>query len=362
MPDEYSFLKVDRLQVHRGQKLVVDVPRLEMEQGEVLAVAGPNGAGKSTLLLAIAGLIKPTSGEILVNQVSSRNSPSVVRKQCALVLQEPLLLHTTVRENVGVGLDFRGADKKLIGRKVDAWLEVFGISHLSHRQAYKLSGGEAQRVSLARAFATGAGLLLLDEPFSSLDAPTRSGLLNDFQSILKDSKQTAIFITHDLDEALMLGNQIAVLIGGKLRQVGTPRQVFNEPADSEVADFVGVETIIPGEITRQNEGLAEVKVDGHSLEAVSDLPAGKPVFLCLRPEDITITLNGVTKQSSARNHINCRIVQIQPKGPLARVALDCASIPLVSLITRSSAMEMDLVPGMEVTATFKASAVHLLPR
>ncbi len=362
MTDERSFLEVSQLLVHRGRKLVVDVPRLELDQGEVLAVAGPNGAGKSTLLLAIAGLIKLSDGEIHINQISTRNSTSMVRKHCALVLQEPLLLHATVRENIGIGLKFRGIDSNTIAKCVDYWLEVFGISHLSRRQAFQLSGGEAQRVSLARAFATGADLLLLDEPFSSLDAPTRSSLLSDFQTILKASKQTAIFITHDLDEALMLGSQIAILIGGKLRQVGTPRQVFNEPADSEVADFVGVETIIPGEIIRQSEGLAEVLVGNHLLEAVSDLPVGELVYLCLRPEDITIIRNGENKQTSARNHLTCQIVQIQPKGPLARVALACDSTPLVSLITRSSAVEMNLSPGMDVTANFKASAVHLLPR
>lgn len=362
MPDARSFLEIDRLLVHRGQKLVVDVPRLEMEPGEVLAVAGPNGAGKSTLLLAIAGLIKLSDGEIHINQISTRDSPLLARKHCALVLQEPLLLHTSVHENVGIGLRFRGMDTDTINRSVDHWLEVFGISHLSRRQAFRLSGGEAQRVSLARAFATGADLLLLDEPFSSLDAPTRSSLLNDFQTILKASKQTAIIITHDLDEALMLGSQIAILIGGKLRQVGTPRQVFNEPADSEVADFVGVETIIPGEIIDQKDGLAIIQVGIHLLEAVSDLPMGKPVYVCLRPEDITITRNGETRQSSARNHLPCRVVQILPKGPLARVALDCDSTPLVSLVTRSSAVDMNLDPGMEVTANFKASAIHVLTR
>ena len=111
MSDRHSFLEMDRLLVHRGQKLVVDVPRLEMEPGEVLAVAGPNGAGKSTLLLAIAGLIKLSQGEIHINQISTRDSPLLARKHCALVLQEPLLLHTSVHENIGIGLRFRGMDR-----------------------------------------------------------------------------------------------------------------------------------------------------------------------------------------------------------------------------------------------------------
>lgn len=362
MPESLPLLKVSGLLVYRGNKLVVDVPSLELHRGEVLAVAGPNGAGKSTFLQSVTGLIKSSSGEIYVNDLSTKSDLLKLRRNCALVLQEPLLIHTSVRENVAIGLNFRGSSAENTARNVDHWLEVFGITHLSRRNAYKLSGGEAQRVSLARAFATGADLLLLDEPFSALDAPTRSALLNDFQSILKSSKQTAIFITHDLDEALMLGDKLAILIGGKLRQVGTPRQVFNEPADSEVADFVGVETIIPGVVSRQIEGLAEVKVGETILEAVSDQPVGKLVYLCLRPEDITIARNGERKQSSARNHLTCHITRIQPRGPLARVWLESESIPLVSLITRNSAMEMGLTSGIEVTANFKASAVHLLPR
>lgn len=362
MTDQLSFLKVDQLKVHRSNQLVVDIPNLTLGQGEVLAVAGPNGAGKSTFLLALAGLIKTTSGHIYLNQNSTQLSLSLLRKQCALVLQEPLLLHTTVRENIGIGLAFRGMADNEIRKRVDHWQDVFGLSQLSNRQAYRLSGGEAQRVSLARAFATGADLLLLDEPFSSLDAPTRLGLLNDFQSILKSSRQTAIFITHDLDEALMLGSQIAILIGGQLRQVGSPRQVFDEPADSEVADFVGVETIISGEISSQKDGLVEVQTGDNLLEAVSDYQVGKMVYLCLRPEDITITLTHGQEQTSARNHLRCKINTIQPKGPLFRVLLDSGDAKLVSLVTRTSALEMNLYPGLEVIANFKSSAIHLLPR
>lgn len=362
MADQSAILIVDGLQVHRGKKLVVDIPHLELRKGEALAIAGPNGAGKSTFLLAIAGLIKISSGDITLNQISIRNSPAAIRQHCALVLQEPLLLHDTVRENIGIGLGFRQIEREETRKRVDHWMEVFGIAHLAQRQAFRISGGEARRVSLARAFTTGADLLLLDEPFSSLDAPTRSTMINDFQSILKSSQQTAIFITHDLDEALMLGSRIAILIGGKLRQVGEPRHVFTEPADSAVADFVGVENVLPGEVASQVDGLTEVRVGSHLLETVSELPAGRSVYLCLRPEDITILHQPGDGQSSARNHISCVVTQILPKGPLSRVTMVNDHIHLVSLITRASAADMGLVPGMKVIASFKASAAHLLPR
>jgi tungstate transport system ATP-binding protein len=362
MTDKQPFLLVDGVKVLRQNKLVVEVPYLELVRGDVLTVAGPNGAGKSTFLQAIAGLINCSSGKIVLNHDTTNSKHNSIRKQCALVLQESLLLHTTVRENVGIGLNFRRLEKDEIRIRVDHWLEVFGLTHLAKRQAFQLSGGEAQRVSLSRAFATGADLLLLDEPFSALDAPTRASLLNDFQSILKESDQTAILITHDLDEALMLGDQIAIFIGGKLRQFGMPQQVFENPADSEVADFVGVENIIPGTIFTQKDGLVEVRAGDFLLDAVSDLSAGKQVYLCVRPEDITIIFDGEKKPSSARNSIHCRVDQVQPKSPLARITLDCGFTRLVSLVTRASALDMGLTSGMAVIATFKATATHLIQR
>jgi tungstate transport system ATP-binding protein len=356
------FLRVDALTVHRAGRLVVDVPRLELARGQTLAVAGPNGAGKSTFLLAVARLLPASGGRITLAGEDISQKSARTRQRTALVLQEPLLLRASVAENVATGLNFRGvrgAEKREIAAR---WMERFGIARLSARSAGQLSGGEAQRVSLARAFATGADLLLLDEPFSALDAPTRASLLEDLRQTLRESGQTAILITHNLDEALMLGDRLAVFINGELRQVDDPRVVLNNPADPAVAEFVGVENILPGLVTKQESGLVEIESPAGRLEAVSDLAVGHPVYCCVRPEDITLFSGMSPRGSSARDQLDCVVERILPGGPLSRVELRADGLRLVSLITRNSAAEMDLKPGMRVTASFKASAAHVLPR
>jgi len=235
-----ALLEVRDLRVLRDRRPVLEIERLAVESGEVLAVVGPNGAGKSSLLLAAARLLKPERGEIRFGgQPADAMSDLDYRRRIGLVLQEPLLLDTSVFENVAAGLHFRHLPKEEITRRVGVWLERLGIEALRQRPAARLSGGEAQRVSLARAFALQPQLLLLDEPFSSLDAPTRLRLLDDLHALLAETSTTTVFITHDLKEAGRIARRVAVLLDGRLRQVGAPEQVFSAPADEDVAAFLG---------------------------------------------------------------------------------------------------------------------------
>ncbi len=204
-------------------------------------------------------------------------------------------------------------------------------------------------------------LLLLDEPFSALDAPTRLRLLQDLHTLLSQTSITTVFITHDLDEALLLGDRVAVLLGGVLRQVGPPQDVFSAPSDGDVAAFVGVETVIAGIVTSTQNGQVTIDASGVRLEAVGDVATGTSVWFCLRPEDITLSLSDGNVISSARNRLNGHITRMTPSGPLVRVIVDCG-LPIVALITRGSANDMKLMEGQPVTATFKATAVHLIPR
>jgi tungstate transport system ATP-binding protein len=153
-------------------------------------------------------------------------------------MQDPLLFDTSVFDNVASGLRFRGISKEEIRRKVPFWLERLGVGHLSKRRAGQLSGGEAQRVSLARALVLKPQLLLLDEPFSALDPPTRSQLLEDLGALLNETATTTVLVTHDLPEAMQLAGRMAVIVGNRLRQVGGPKDVFSAPADDEVARFL----------------------------------------------------------------------------------------------------------------------------
>jgi tungstate transport system ATP-binding protein len=341
---------------------VLQVDSLSIEESQVLAIIGPNGSGKSTLLLTVARLIQADSGQITFRgrPVQEQNELEY-RRRVSLVLQEPLLLDTSVFNNVAAGLRFRRISKEETARRVKTWLERLDVSHLINRPARQLSGGEAQRVSLARALAINPELLMLDEPFGGLDTPTRMRLLEDFQALRAEAGTTTIFVTHDLDEALYLGNQVAVLLNGRLRQCGSPHEVFSAPDDPEVASFVGMETVLPGEVSARQDGRVQVIVNGIRLEAVGDLHPGRQVLFCLRPEDISLWPSEDIPPSSARNRLKGRVQKVIPQGPLARVQVDCG-FPLLALVTRSSASEMNLEEGKLIGASFKASAVHLIPR
>ena len=229
-----------------------------------------------------------------------------------------------------------------------------------HRSARSLSGGEAQRVSLARAFAVDPEIVLLDEPFSALDAPTRTALLEDFQTLLAETEKTTVFVTHDMDEALHLGHRMGVLLSGKLKQIAPPDTVFSSPADSDVAAFVGLETTVIGQVLSVNNGVLSVQVGDYVLEAIGDIAVGRTVYFCVRPEDVTLWADAQLPASSARNHLSGAISKLSPRGPLVQVTVDCG-FPIHVQITRSSARDMALEIGREIHITFKASAVHLIP-
>jgi len=234
-----ALVEIHDLLVLRGNHPALQLDHMEVLEGEVLAVVGPNGAGKSTLLLTLARLLKPQQGEILFDgQPASGLSDTAYRRRIALVMQDPLLFDTSVFENVASGLKFRRMPKDEIKRKVSFWLERLGVGHLSKRRAGQLSGGEAQRVSLARALALEPELLLLDEPFSALDPPTRADILDDLGPLLIETSTTTVFVTHDLQEAAQLSGRMAVVISNRLRQVGQAETLFNSPADDDVARFL----------------------------------------------------------------------------------------------------------------------------
>ena len=234
-------LEIRDLQIKHGRNTVVEVDYLDVMQGEVLAIIGPNGAGKSSLMLAVARLLKPERGNILFNGLEITNrSDTKYRRHLGLVLQEPLLLDTSVYENVATGLRFRHISRLEIKRRTEIWLKRFGIEHLRQRPARKISGGEAQRVSLARSFALQPDLLLLDEPFSALDSPTRLRLLEELHAILAETNTTTIFISHDLKEASQLGDRMAVILNGRLHQCGTSKEIYANPKDDNVRAFLSL--------------------------------------------------------------------------------------------------------------------------
>lgn len=357
-----KMLAIQNLIVERGGVTVLDISELNVEQGRILALIGPNGAGKSTLLLTMAGLLKPAQGKINYqgSPVDSNARRSAMRRNVCVVFQEPLLLNTSVYKNVAMGLKFRHLGNAEIKRNVENALDYFGISSLARRSAQTLSGGEAKRVSLARAFALKPQLILLDEAFNSLDPPTREVLIDDLRHILEETKITAVLALHDREETLRLAQDVTVMAAGKIIQAGTTAQIFNQPDSEFVANFVGTETILEGVVKNSTAGLVEIAVNGRVIEAVGSFSAGQKVYCCLRPENITI-FNSIRGKNSARNVLEARVDKIIRQGVLYKLILDCG-FPLVAYVTQPSCEDLGIKEGVRVVASFKTTAVHLIKR
>lgn len=349
--------------VRRGDRTVLDVPRLDLARGEVLAVIGPNGAGKTTLLQVMALLRRPDVGTVTYNGTPAAGRELALRRRIAVCFQAPLLLSMSVLDNVCLGLAFRSVSAQERRERGRRWLARFGVGALAGRSPGTLSGGEAQRVNLARAFVLEPDVLYLDEPFSALDQPTRESLLDDLAAVLRDTAVSTVFVTHDRDEAARLADRVAVLLQGRLRQIGPVAEVYGAPADEDVAGFVGVETVVPARVLRSAGGMAELEVEGgRRVECLCDVAGVTEALVCLRPEDVALSLpHEGGPPESVRNHLVGRVAALRPVGGAGmRVTVDCG-FPLVALVTRRSAEELGLVPGREVVAAFKATAVHLIP-
>jgi tungstate transport system ATP-binding protein len=361
MNSSLPILEAKELQVIRGGHLVLEVPRLAIDEGEILSLIGPNGAGKTTLLQTLAYLIKFSRGDFYFRgeKVSANHRGFQYRRRLAMVFQEPLLFDATVFENVASGLKIRGVGRPEINKRVELNLTRFGIAHLLDRSARKISGGEAQRVALARALATQPEILLLDEPFSSLDPPTRESLIGDLEGILRETQTTTIFATHDRLEALRLSDRIAVMNRGRILQIGASAEVMNQPVDEFVASFVGVETILSGRVIKEGRGTFTVATGEKEVEAVGIARIGESVVLCIRPENVTLAIPPKKEISSARNIFPGRIWKLVPLGLYYKVHLDCG-FPLVAYLTQQSLEGLSLSEGKEILASFKATAIHVL--
>ena len=354
-------VELSAIRVVRDGRVVLDVPDLGVAQGEVLAVIGPNGAGKSSLLRVVGALESPAGGTVRFRgEPVTAAAGLAVRRRMASVFQEPLLADTTVFENVAMGLRFRGIARGEIEPRVDRWLERFAIAQLAPRRARTLSGGEAQRAALARALVVEPDLLLLDEPFSALDQPTREALIGDLGLILDEERITAVLVTHDHEEAMVLADRVGVLIGGRLVQLDSAARVFRAPATEEVARFVGVETLVECRVLASKGGVSVIEAGGQSMEVAESAAPGERVRLCLRAEDVTLKTGSPPPGATLPpNRLKGTIVRLSPVGFHVRVSVDCG-FPLTALVTQRAVEEMGLDAGVKVTVQFKAAAPHLL--
>jgi molybdate transport system ATP-binding protein len=336
----------------------------QLEAATALVLFGPSGSGKTTILRTLAGLERPERGTIRFISRTWLDTHSHIhvppqRRQIGYMAQDYALFPTyTVAGNIAYGLDgLSSVDRK---KRVAEMVELFRLSGLEGAKPGELSGGQQQRVALARAVAPRPQLLLLDEPLSALDLPTRIQLRGELRSLLKHLALPSIIVTHDWTETLTLGDVVAVMGNGQILQFGPPQEVFSRPANAAVAQIVGVETVIEGHVTEQVRGLATVRVNGTILKGLGADEIGSTVFVCIRAEDVVLEPAG-SGITSARNHLSGKVTDIIPHGIMVQVKMDCG-FPLVAMVTKGAEEELRLKEGAPVVAVIKAGAVHLVPR
>lgn len=357
-------LQARHLLVHRRGAQVLEVPSLDLREGEVLALMGPNGAGKSTLMLALAGLLPPTAGEFLFRgrAIQSRSDREAFRRRMTMVFQDPLLFDSTVAQNIASGLKLRGVPAEARKPLVEAWAHRLGLGSLMNRPAQQLSGGEAQRTALARAFVLSPEILFLDEPFGALDAQAKEALIDDLGHILAQTGTTALISTHEQGEAARLAHRLAVMKEGRIVQMGGLREVMNHPEDPFVATFVGMETLLKGQVLSCHEGLITLRLrkdsGGREVLALGEAQPGQTALVGVRPEHVALSLHS-DATSSARNAFPGAVTKVIPRGPFFKIELDCGFF-LAAYVTAQSLSELGLQPGRPVVASFKATSVHLI--
>lgn len=270
-----------------GNVRAVQDLNLTVHRGNILSVIGPSGCGKTTLLRLLAGFEQPDSGEIVLQDrlVAGRGTYLAPEQRgVGMVFQDYALFpHLTVLENVAFGL--RNAARRQRELEVEEWLALVGLDGYARRYPHELSGGERQRVALARALAPRPVLVLMDEPFSNLDADRRVQMREEVQAILRKAGTTVIFVTHDQEEALFMGDRLAVFRQGRLEQIDCPDTVFQQPATRFVAEFLGQTDFLPGRVTPEG-----IQTEAGIVAQKVGLPAGEPVELAVRADDVDLNL------------------------------------------------------------------------
>lgn len=313
-------------------------------------VLGPAGSGKTTLLETIAGVRRASSGRVMLRGVDvTRDEPET--RRVGIVHQHGFLFpHLTVAQNIAYGARDASAAEEVARR--------FEVSALAGRAVDTLSGGERQVVALARALAPAPDILLLDEPFAALDQRRRVRVRVELRRLQRERGMTVMHVTHDFVEAGTLGDIAMVMDAGRVSQVGAPEDLFRKPASAAVADFLGAENVLAGEVTRAaGDGTLEFRGHGLALVGLGDHPGGAG-HAVIRGDEITIATagQGVT---SARNTVRGTVLELARDNVLTRVTIAAGDTSLVAVITTASANALSLAPGTPVTASIKATAVHI---
>ncbi len=348
-------LKIRNLQVQL-ENFHIKINELKIENGDYLIIVGPTGAGKTVFLETIAGFHIPVAGEIILNGKNITNLPPH-KRGVAMVYQDYMLFpNMSVEENIAYPLKIRGKEWK---NEVKELAEQLEIKNLLQRYPKTLSGGEMQRVAIARAVITKPSLLLLDEPFSALDPNMRDSARKLIGKFLENMKIDTVHVTHDFSDAWILGNKLAVMKDGKIVRFGNVEDVFSNPQDDFVANFLGATNILSGKVKGKEEELTVVNVNEKNIYTVDSAPEGKEVLLSIRPENIIVSKNRI--EGSQRNSILLNIEEIYREGHLIWLTLkNDKGLSLKVMLTPNAIEALKLEEGDRVYASFKASATKIV--
>lgn len=353
---ERPVIEMEDVVVRRGSRDVLKISALSIAPGELAAIVGPNGAGKSTLLQVANLLLPHAAGRFrLFGTTLPVADPLPLRRRCAMVFQDPLLLHDTVFNNVALPLRLRGQNGAQARAKVAAALDLFRCGHLSSRPAYSLSGGEAQRVCLARAMVHAPELLLLDEPFSSLDAPTRAALLVDVKEAARRRGMTVLLVSHNYQDVLEFASQVFVLLQGRIIQQGPPEEILRRPAQKAVALLTGMDNMLP--CTVQGGTVPQVVLpNGVRFAAAAAKVPG--AALCCLPGDAFSVLPEAGADDG-QVVLSGRVVQIIPGIGVYRVDLAVADLRLILRLPRAQVAN-GLAVGEVLRVGFRPEAAQII--
>ena len=350
-------IHVENLSNNWGDFTLKDIS-LDIKENEYFVILGPTGAGKTLLLEIIAGLYFPKKGKVIINgEDMTFTSPE--NRGLGFVYQDfALFPHLNVKKNIEYGLKLRKVPEEEREKKISELVKMLKINHLLHRNTETLSGGEKQKVALARALAINPKIILMDEPFSALDENTKSKLISDMKELHKTEGVTFVHVTHSQEEAILLADRIGIMMKGTIVQVGNPDEIFYKPVTKEIAQFVKIENIWEGKVTNKKEDEMIVEVNGNEIVALSDnFKVGQDVRLIIRPEDIILGKG----DTSARNNFRGKVTSVTKHGFYYIIGIDCG-FEVEAAVTKQSIENLNIKEGKDINIFFKATALQVIKR
>ncbi len=354
-------LRLQGLTKRFGDVVAVHELTLEVPSGELVALLGPSGCGKTTTLRMVAGFDVPTRGRIVLGDRDITADPPE-RRDCGMVFQHYALFpHLTVEQNVAFGLEMRGLRRPDVERRVGEILERVGLGGLGRRYPRQLSGGQQQRTALARALVISPRVLLLDEPLANLDAKLREEMRFYIRSLQREFHITTLYVTHDQAEALVLADRVAVLMNGRLQQVGAPEEIYHRPRTPAVAAFIGLTNLLPGRVTGRSGERLVLETPAGTVRAAGapDLREGMEAMLSVRPEHIELDRPGEPASRDGVNRLRGVVQERTFLGSLIDFRVDVGGGVLLRVQGRGGAPQR---VGEQVSVSFDTTAAWALPR